>query len=321
MLFEDLVVVSAARTPRRLLSGNFDRGATSIEKDFLEDILIMEDRHKEDDVDNAIPGMPEQSLSAASIADSDVDYSLRRPNTRRLQTVGLMHQNHNLDSIFNGFRNGILYGTRIRVVDALVKTVLYSRKPFLNVETLQKICQDAFEHGSSLGISVAINKSVAKLLEKVTQQTNVPWHQAVAGFAGGFLIWGNDSRFNEMMNMYILSRVIMGFFRNEAAKFPKFLRDHGFRLYAGVIWAFVLYQFHAKHPLQGSLQSSMSYLHEDSLYKEAKKSWKSNLGVGAKYVPYLAAFVWMVKVILGPPDEQTKLKTLHQVPSFALNVL
>ena len=43
-------------------------------------------------------------------------------------------------------------------------------------------------------------------------------HWAVAGFVGGLLVWGNDTRFNEMMNLYLLSRVIVGFVKRSGGK-------------------------------------------------------------------------------------------------------
>lgn len=75
----------------------------------------------------------------------------------------------------------------------------------------------------------------------------------------------------------------------------KLLVDHGFRLYSTVIWGAVIYQFHARYPLQGSLTSSMAYLHEDSYRRDAKTSWMLNLGSGGKYVPFAAIAIWAAK--------------------------
>ena len=66
--------------------------------------------------------------------------------------------------ILRGARNGILYGTRIRLVDAIVKTLLYSDRALFSRASAERILEATYEHGSSLGLSVAINKLVLVVL-------------------------------------------------------------------------------------------------------------------------------------------------------------
>jgi hypothetical protein len=111
-----------------------------------------------------------------------------------------------------------------------------------------------------------------------------------------------------MLNLYILSRIVMAFARR---KIPLIIGKNnvlratglGRRLYAGVCWAVVIYQFHRRYPLQASLAQSMNYLHEDSLQK-GERSWKKNLGAGASYIPFVAVVVWFLKIFVPPFVEE-----------------
>jgi len=95
-----------------------------------------------------------------------------------------------------------------------------------------------------------------------------------AGFVGGAIMFGDNTPINSQINMYIMSRVMVGLAR--AAVRHGFVKDFGqsFRLYGAVSWALVMYLFYhendPKHVLQSSMATSMDYLYVQS------DSWPNN---------------------------------------------
>jgi len=188
-----------------------------------------------------------------------------------------------------GFRNGVLYGTRIRSVDTAVKLLLYHRGDFTSA--VNKIVDGVFEHSSSLGMFVAFYKGLCEALRQLSgEKVVLPWHSGVAGFIGGYYVWGKYSRyvlvfpfiivilshfsrtyffqtrsFNEMLNLYLYSRILYALSQTIAKKSPGLTLPGGdnFRIWGAGVWAVVMYQFQANHPLQRSLRQSMSYLYND----------------------------------------------------------
>ena len=82
----------------------------------------------------------------------------------------------------------------------------------------------------------------------------------LAGGIGGAIMWGEDNPVNSQINMYILSRVSWGLVRTAVrkgwcttasqcadihsllcARVPTY--KYAYQIYAGVIWAFVMYLF------------------------------------------------------------------------------
>lgn len=78
-------------------------------------------------------------------------------------------------------------------------------------------------------------------------------------------MFGQNTPVNSQINMYVMSRVIFGFAKLAAQKqvVPAF--DAAFPLFAGTIWALVMYLFeNYRNTLQKSLESSMDYLYQQS---------------------------------------------------------
>ncbi|CAD7934923.1 unnamed protein product [Amoebophrya sp. A120] len=213
----------------------------------------------------------------------------------------------NTRTIRNGFFHGILYGTRIRVVDALVKTWLFAseNKVLTPAFFINTITNAAFDHGSSLGLNVALAKTWLFLLRRITPGNfERPWHWFVSGFLSGGIVWGSKSGFHDLMNMYIMSRVLVAFVKRCAGssnsknvllfKTTSFQRTVIRRLWAAVCWGTVLYQYHMKYPLTNSLYESMQYLYKDSRMRK-KDTWRDNLGSHADWFPLVAALVWFFK--------------------------
>ena len=54
--------------------------------------------------------------------------------------------------------------------------------------------------------------------EYVRRQSDTAVALRVAGFIGGYYIWGSYSKFNEMLNLYLYSRIIYAFTQHMAKK-------------------------------------------------------------------------------------------------------
>lgn len=205
----------------------------------------------------------------------------------------------------NAGRNGVLYATRIRFVDGGVKALLYSRTSTFNA--FVKVLDDTIEHASSLGSFALLYKVLLAIQRR--HQRSQPWQPALAGFVGGFLIWGRRTRFNEMINLYISSRVLFALAKALKRQISMSVADRRrgmvalpgmpispFRLWAALTWALLMFQFEEEEPLQSSLASSLRYIYRDSNIM-GQDGWVRNLGVGAKFIPPLTAFVVVSRVL------------------------
>jgi len=223
---------------------------------------------------------------------------------------------------FKGLRNAVLLGTRIRLVDGIIKALLYNKGSW--VAAAKQVIDITFEHGFSLGSQVCMHKFILAFLRKL-QGHEKQWHSAIGGFIGGAVVWGRPTKFNEMLNLYVFARVVMAF--GKSCEAPAMLTNHGFRIWAAVTWAMVMFQFRAKRPLQPTLVSTMKYLHDDSTVI-GPDSWLKNLGTGGQYFPYISAVVIFFKLsgffdpsstlgaaLFSPPmdEEEGPKRVLHQL--------
>ncbi|XP_043837015.1 peroxisomal membrane protein 4 isoform X2 [Dromiciops gliroides] len=125
-------------------------------------------------------------------------------------------------AVLKGFRNGAVYGAKIRAPHALVMTFLFRRG---------RAC-------------VPCN-----LVSRDRPSSFIPSWQPVLE-----------------INMYLLSRTLFGLARLAVEKgFIPEPKQDPFPLFSAVIWGLILwlFQYH-RHTLQPSLQSSMTYLYDDS---------------------------------------------------------
>ncbi len=166
-----------------------------------------------------------------------------------------------LDAV-KGFRNGFVYGVKVRAPHALVMTLLWSRGPPMQMAT--RIFNATKQHGLNLAKFAFIFKILYGILGKLFGG-NPQWHAAILGALCGFLFWGDNSPVNVQVNMYLLSRITSGFLFLWMTKSGVNLPPIAFRLYASVMWACVMFLFY-HHPtvLQTSLQSSMNYIYRES---------------------------------------------------------
>lgn len=169
-------------------------------------------------------------------------------------------------TVIRGFRNGVIYGAKVRFPHALVMTLLFKSGSFES--KIRSIIKATYHHAKNLGTFVAIFKGVCVLLRHLRQKetgTNV----LLGGLIGGMIVWGDNNAINSQINMYILSRITVGLARLAVKRGYFEAPKHSFRIYAGVCWAIVMYLFYYEHTprvpiLQKSLASSMSYLYLDS---------------------------------------------------------
>ncbi|KAK2488584.1 hypothetical protein MC885_015936 [Smutsia gigantea] len=162
-----------------------------------------------------------------------------------------------------GFRNGAVYGAKIRAPHSLVMTFLF-RSGSLR-EKLRTILRATYIHSKNLACFVFTYKGLCALQSHVQGKT-YPVHSFLAAFIGGLLVFSDNNNVNSQINMYLLSRVIFALCRLGVEKgyIPK-PRWHSFPLFTAMVWGLVLWLFeYHSWTLQPSLQSSMTYLYEDS---------------------------------------------------------
>lgn len=162
-----------------------------------------------------------------------------------------------------GFRNGLVYGCKVRAPHSLVMNLLFSRDLGPN-EMAKRIFNATKQHGMNLAKFAFVFKSCIGILAKA-QGGPAPWHAFVVGGLCGYLFWGENSPVNVQVNMYLLSRIISGFLFLLMTKYQLNLGPSAFRLYASLMWACVMFLFyHYPNVLQNSLQTSMNYIYRES---------------------------------------------------------
>lgn len=166
-------------------------------------------------------------------------------------------------AMLKGFRNGAVYGVKIRAPHALVMTFLF-RSGSLQ-EKLRAILQATYTHSWNLAWFVFTYKGLCALQAHMQGET-YQVHSFLAAFIGGLLVFGDNNNINSQISMYLLSRVLFALCRlgMEKGYIPEPKWDL-FPLFTGVVWGLVLWLFEYHRPtLQPSLQSSMTYLYQDS---------------------------------------------------------
>ncbi|XP_008853277.1 peroxisomal membrane protein 4 [Nannospalax galili] len=182
---------------------------------------------------------------------------------RAVNTLLRKRRYHTALAIIKGFRNGVVYGVKIRAPHAMVMTFLF-RSGSLQ-EKLQAILKATYTHSKNLACFVFAYKSLCALQSQVQGET-YQMHSFLAAFIGGFLLFGKNSNINSQINMYLTSRVLFALCRLAVEKgyIPEFRWDP-FPLHTAIVWGIALWLFeYHRNTLQPSLQSSMTYLYEDS---------------------------------------------------------
>ncbi|XP_012493169.1 PREDICTED: peroxisomal membrane protein 4 isoform X2 [Propithecus coquereli] len=155
------------------------------------------------------------------------------------------------------------YGAKIRAPHALVMTFLF-RSGSLR-EKLRAILQATYIHSRNLACFVFIYKGLCALQSHVQGKT-YQFHSFLAAFFGGMLVFGERNNINSQISMYLLSRVLFALCRlgMEKGYIPEPKQDLS-PVFNALVWGLVLWLFeYHRATLQPSLQSSMTYLYNDS---------------------------------------------------------
>lgn len=148
-------------------------------------------------------------------------------------------------------------------------------------DKLRGVVRLTFEHSKNLALFVGVYKAILAVLREhqrlyllqdvatLAGKPARPWHAAVAGGIGGYLVWGRYSSVNFQVVMYLMSRVAIAAVRVAAARGVPPFRSHTFpRVYpllAAGVWASVMWLFENEpHSLHPSLRKSMDFLYHDS---------------------------------------------------------
>uniref|UniRef100_F1KYG5 Peroxisomal membrane protein 4 n=1 Tax=Ascaris suum TaxID=6253 RepID=F1KYG5_ASCSU len=162
-----------------------------------------------------------------------------------------------------GLRNGIIYGTRTRAPHALVTVLLFGNGTF--VDKVRTILRLTRTHATNLAKFTFCYKLVMGLMQRMKGYRR-EWHSFLVAFIVGYLVFGDNNGVNMQINLYLLSRILVGLARLGVEKqiIPTPLGPV-FPWFAATVWGFVLWLFeHHQHVLQSSLRSSMIYLYRDS---------------------------------------------------------
>ena len=108
-----------------------------------------------------------------------------------------------------------------------------------------------------------------------------PQHAAIAGFIGGYTIWGNYSSINYQIVLYLTSRILTALVTLASEKYktiPPFCwkqikRKNGFYPYnAAIVWSIVMILFETNpEVLHPSLKRSMDEIYRMNLFKSWNK--------------------------------------------------
>ena len=176
-----------------------------------------------------------------------------------------------------GLRQGLFYGTKIRLPHASVMTLIFNRHRALR-DNLLFIAKATWEHSRNLGSFVVVYKAllaVGRLLhpdewaQRVRGTPARQWHSFAAAAVGGYLVWADYSSVNYQIVLYLFSRVCVAFAKVAAKNgyepcasldFPTV-----YPYLATGVWACVLWLFeHHPETLHRSLWASMEFLYHDA---------------------------------------------------------
>lgn len=116
--------------------------------------------------------------------------------------------------ILNGFKRGLIYGTKIRFPHALIMTFLL--KSGSSQDKIRTVLRLTREHAGRLACYVALYKTILLLIRKATMTstgmvTKSDWRVFVAGAMSGYVMFGTkEDSVNSQLVYYLISRVLVG---------------------------------------------------------------------------------------------------------------
>lgn len=174
------------------------------------------------------------------------------------------------------FRNGLVYGVRVRAPHTLVLSLVWG-KGLSPWQILEKVASASKQHGLNLGMSAAcfqlLHGLMGMLLKGRTTAATTGCSPTLSsvlatflcGAVAGSLFWGERNPINTQVSMYLLSRVLSGLLWHVMKRSGLDAPPAAFRTFTAVMWGLVMVLFvYDPDSLQSSLQSSLHYIYRDS---------------------------------------------------------
>ncbi|KAJ3294384.1 Peroxisomal membrane protein 4 [Borealophlyctis nickersoniae] len=194
-------------------------------------------------------------------------------------------QHHDLLAIIKGFRNGAVYGAKVRFPHALVMTFLFrdgifvKSGPFTNdawlslQDKFRVIFKATYQHSRNLAFFVTIYKTLLAA-QRIIKGKEHNFDAFFAGLIGGYIVFGKNNNVNMQIVLYLFSRIMVGAAKLAVKQGVVPQPENTFPVFAAVVWGIVMWLFrHNRDTLQGSLQASMQYLYNDSENFDTFKNW------------------------------------------------
>ncbi|KAI7903585.1 Tim17/Tim22/Tim23/Pmp24 family-domain-containing protein [Cokeromyces recurvatus] len=172
-------------------------------------------------------------------------------------------RHHDLLSILKGFRNGVVYGAKVRFPHALVMTILFKTG---SVESKAKgIFRATKQHAQNLGTFAAIYKTLMIVQRRFNGNKEASIHPFIAGIIGGYYVFGENNSINQQIILYLFSRVVLALVKVPVKRQVVDAPQHTYPVFAAVVWGLVMWLFrHETDTVQPSLRASMEYIYRDS---------------------------------------------------------
>ncbi|BFZ53709.1 hypothetical protein PYCC9005_000739 [Savitreella phatthalungensis] len=192
----------------------------------------------------------------------------------RVAELVLDPQYHDILALLKGFRNGLVYGAKIRAPHAFVMTVLFKRGTI--TQKLRLVFNATKQHALNLAQYVTIYKTTMFFLRTANGGKERAFDSFLAGLLGGYIIFRENNNVNQQIVMYVFSRAVLaaikvlasanktgkGFGANMASNEVK---ERTWPIFASVCWGSIMWLWRW-HPetVQPSLRNSMNYLYLQS---------------------------------------------------------
>ncbi|RKP08428.1 peroxisomal membrane protein 4-like protein [Thamnocephalis sphaerospora] len=171
---------------------------------------------------------------------------------------------HDVLSIVKGFRNGLVYGTKIRFPHALVMTFLFRDGSIK--EKMEIVLKATKTHARNLAFFVTIYKTLMLVQRKLCDGKELSAHSFLAGLVGGYFVFGKNTSVNKQIVLYVFARVVLAVAKLPARKglLPR-EPPQAYPIFAALSWGAIMWLFRYERPtVHSSLQASMQYLYNDS---------------------------------------------------------
>lgn len=188
---------------------------------------------------------------------------------------------------------GAVYGAKIRGPHALVMALVFGRKPLR--ERARDIVLATVTHSRQLGSYAALYTLARAALLRALGQERARLCAFAAGACGGALVWGDDTAISTQLNLYLLSRIVVGLVRSASDRIGLRGGKPAFRLWSAAMWGAVMLMYESdplhRH-MQASLVSSMRYIYSPPREGAPLRVGRRDLiGTAAAWLAFASLFV------------------------------